>query len=331
MYSIYKIKNNINDKVYIGSTKDFEKRKSRHLNELKNNKHHSIYFQRFYNKYIDKVELDFEILLTNLSKEEVTIKEEELIQQYYDNSFNVSKCSTGGDLISYHPNKDEIVNKIKNTLKYKHENNLIKMPIMKGEDNHNYKSGDYIKVISICPNCGSQKETLNKYKDHLCKACFASTRTGGKNSFYGKSFSEESKKKLSESIKATNKHQRELGILPKDSKQVYAYGILYLTMNDAAKALGVDRGTITARVNSNNWKYRSFYIKGYPKNIKDLKIPKTEYSCIVDGINYETVSQAVKQLNIVESTFINRCESQKQEFNNYEFKCPTAIENIYQI
>ena len=54
MYSIYKIKNNINDKVYIGSTKDFEKRKSRHLNELKNNKHHSIYFQRFYNKYIDK-------------------------------------------------------------------------------------------------------------------------------------------------------------------------------------------------------------------------------------------------------------------------------------
>ena len=64
MYSIYKIKNNINDKVYIGSTKDFEKRKSRHLNELKNNKHHSIYFQRFYNKYIDKVELDFEILFT---------------------------------------------------------------------------------------------------------------------------------------------------------------------------------------------------------------------------------------------------------------------------
>lgn len=326
MYSIYKIKNNINDKVYIGSTKDFEKRKSRHLNELRNNKHHSIYFQRFYNKHIDKIELDFEILLTNLSKEEVTIKEEELIHQYYENSFNVSKCSTGGDLISYHPKKDEIVNKIKNTLKYKHENNLIKMPIMKGEDNHNYKSGEYIKVISTCPNCGSQKETLNKYKDHLCKACFASTRTGEKNSFYGKSFSEESKKKLSDSIKQYYQENDSV-----TSKEVYAYGVLYNSMKDAAKALNISGGTMTSRVNSNNWKYRSFYFKGNPKKIEDLKISKTDYSCVVDGVSYETVSIATKVLNISESTFINRCESEKQEFNNYEFKCPTSIESIYQI
>lgn len=326
MYSIYKIKNNINDKVYIGSTKDFEKRKSRHLNELKNNKHHSIYFQRFYNKHIDKIELDFEILLTNLSKEEVTIKEEELIHQYYENSFNVSKCSTGGDLISYHPKKDEIVNKIKNTLKYKHKNNLIKMPIMKGEDNHNYKSGEYIKVISTCPNCGSQKETLNKYKDHLCKACFASTRTGEKNSFYGKSFSEESKKKLSDSIKQYYQENDSIS-----SKKVYAYGVLYNSMKDAAKALNISGGTMTTRVNSNNWKYRSFYFKGNPKKIEDLKISKTDYSCTVNGSSYETVLIAAKVLNIAESTFINRCESEKQEFNNYEFKCPTSIESIYQI
>lgn len=326
MYIIYKIKNNINDKVYIGSTKDFEKRKSRHLNELKNNNHHSIYFQRFYNKYIDKIELDFEILLTNLSKEEVTIKEEELILMYYENSFNVSKCSTGGDLISYHPKKDEIVNKIRNTLKYKHENNLIKMPVMKGEDNHNYKSGEYIKVISTCPNCGSQKETLNKYKDHLCKSCFASTRTGEKNSFYGKSFSEESKKKLSDSIKQYYQENDSV-----TSKEVYAYGVLYSSMKDAAKALNISGGTMTNRVNSNNWKYRSFYFKGNPKKIEDLKISKTDYFCAVDGISYETVSIATKVLDIAESTFINRCESEKQEFNNYEFKCPTSIESIYQI
>ena len=37
MYSIYKITNNINDKVYIGSTKNIEVRKKRHLNDLKNN------------------------------------------------------------------------------------------------------------------------------------------------------------------------------------------------------------------------------------------------------------------------------------------------------
>ena len=307
MYSIYKIKNNINDKVYIGSTKDFEKRKSRHLNELKNNKHHSIYLQRFYNKYIDKVELDFEILLTNLSKEEVTIKEEELIQQYYDNSFNVSKRSTGGDLISYHPNKDEIISKIKNTLKYKHENNMIKMPIMKGEDNHNYKSGDYIKVISICPNCGSQKETFNKYKNHLCKSCFASTRTGEKNSFYGKNLSKESKKKLSDSIKKYYQENESVS-----AKKVYSYGVLYNSMREAAEILNISNGTMTTRVKSNNWKYRSFYFKDEPKKIEDLRISKTDYLCTVDGICYETVNQAVNILKIPLSTFIFRCESQKQ-------------------
>ncbi len=331
MYSVYKIKNNINNKVYIGSTKNFEKRKSRHLSELKKNRHHSIYFQRFYNKYKDQVELDFEILLTNLSKEEVIIKEEELIQQYYENSFNVSKCSTGGDLISYHPNKDEIISKRSATYSLNHKKGLVNSPDLSGKNNPNYKSGESVKITSTCPSCGSQKETLNKYKDHLCKSCFASTRTGERNSFYGKCFSPESSKKLSDSLKKHNKLKREQGELPLDSKPVYAYGILYLTMSDAAKVLNVSRGTITARVNSKNWKYRSFYIKGNPKSIEDLKISKTDYSCIVDGISYSTVSEAISILNIVESTFISRCESIKQEFNNYEFKCPTSIESIYQI
>ena len=331
MYSIYKIKNNINDKVYIGSTKEFEKRKSRHINELKKNCHHSIYFQRFYNKHIEEIELIFEVLLDNLSVQDVRIKEEELIMQYYDNSFNVSKQFSGGDLLSYHPNKEDIIKRRSATLKDNYSKGLVNTPNTNGSNNPNFKKGEFVKVVSTCPSCNVQKETLNKYKDHLCNSCFASTRTNEKNSFYGKSFSLESKKKLSESIKETNKRQRELGILPKDSKQVYAYGILYLTMNDAAKALSVERKTITARVNSKNWKYRSFYLKGSPKRVEDLKISKTDYSCIVSGINYETVSKAVEKLNISLSTFIYRCESQNQEFNNYEFKCQTTIENIYQI
>ena len=326
MYSIYKIKNNINDKVYIGSTKDFEKRKSRHLYELKNNRHHSIYFQHFYNKYIDKVELDFEILLTNLSKEEVTIKEEELIHKYYENSFNVSKCSTGGDLTSYHPKKDEIISKRTKTIKYNYANNLVNIPDFSKELNPNYKSGDYIKVISTCPNCGAQKEMFNKYKDHLCKSCFASTRTGEKNSFYGKSFSEESKKKLSDSIKKYYQENESVS-----AKKVYAYGVLYNSMKEAAEALKISNGTMTTRVKSSNWKYRSFYFKGDPKKIEDLKISKTDYSCVVDGIQFESVNKAISMLKIPLSTFIFRCESEKQEFKNYEFKCPTTIESIYQI
>lgn len=48
---IYSIVNVINSKVYIGSTNLFYKRKSSHIRQLEQNKHHSIHLQRAYNKY----------------------------------------------------------------------------------------------------------------------------------------------------------------------------------------------------------------------------------------------------------------------------------------
>lgn len=50
-YYIYIIKNTINNKVYVGSTKSYHSRKYSHFRALKNNKHHSIYLQNSYNKY----------------------------------------------------------------------------------------------------------------------------------------------------------------------------------------------------------------------------------------------------------------------------------------
>jgi group I intron endonuclease len=46
---VYCFKNKINNKYYIGSSSNLRNRKSAHLNDLKNNKHHSIKFQRAYN------------------------------------------------------------------------------------------------------------------------------------------------------------------------------------------------------------------------------------------------------------------------------------------
>ena len=50
---IYQLKENINNRIYIGSTLNFERRKMKHLYDLKNNKHHNIYLQRIFNKNID--------------------------------------------------------------------------------------------------------------------------------------------------------------------------------------------------------------------------------------------------------------------------------------
>ena len=51
---IYKIINKENNKFYIGSSFNIEKRKNAHFNALRNGKHHSIYLQRAYNKYGEK-------------------------------------------------------------------------------------------------------------------------------------------------------------------------------------------------------------------------------------------------------------------------------------
>lgn len=48
---IYMIVNVINNKCYIGSTKNFRKRKYEHFKDLINNKHHSQHLQNAYNKY----------------------------------------------------------------------------------------------------------------------------------------------------------------------------------------------------------------------------------------------------------------------------------------
>lgn len=80
---VYKI--TFRDQVYIGQTTKFRVRKSRHIRSLKNNKHHSVYFQRLFNKYPES-ELLFEILyedrLLNCPKI-LTI-----IEQVYINLYN---------------------------------------------------------------------------------------------------------------------------------------------------------------------------------------------------------------------------------------------------
>jgi group I intron endonuclease len=48
---IYKITNLIDGKVYIGQTVNYNKRKKRHLNSLKNGNHHNEHLQRAFDKY----------------------------------------------------------------------------------------------------------------------------------------------------------------------------------------------------------------------------------------------------------------------------------------
>jgi len=78
---VYQIVNNINNKSYIGSTTNLYKRIKRHINDLHKNKHHSIIFQRAWNKY-DKINFRFLILETCNNYNCI------ILEQYYKNKIN---------------------------------------------------------------------------------------------------------------------------------------------------------------------------------------------------------------------------------------------------
>lgn len=82
MKVIYAILNLKNQKLYIGSTSNFSRRKKEHLNELKANKHHSIKLQNAWNKYSEK---DFIFIILEKLSEEDNLKSKE---QYYLNLYN---------------------------------------------------------------------------------------------------------------------------------------------------------------------------------------------------------------------------------------------------
>lgn len=109
---IYKIINITNNKLYIGSAIDLKSRKRQHWHLLNNNKHHSKYLQRSFNKY-KKENFIFETIEN--CKAEDLIKRE----QYYIDSlkpeYNI--CKIAGSKLGIKANKSS-----RNKMSISHKN-----------------------------------------------------------------------------------------------------------------------------------------------------------------------------------------------------------------
>jgi group I intron endonuclease len=94
IFTIYKIVNIKTNKIYVGSTSNFKRRKRQHLLHLKQNKHHSIKLQRSYNKH-GKENFIFEIIQDNIPEEHVTAFENLWIKSYnsYTNGYNSQRLA----------------------------------------------------------------------------------------------------------------------------------------------------------------------------------------------------------------------------------------------
>lgn len=115
---IYKIVNLNNGKCYVGSAKDFNTRRDKHFKLLNDNKHFNIKLQRSYNKYGPNA-FSFEIIEPfEYNKAKLRDRENFWIKQLNSkiNGYNIADAN-GGDCLSYHPLKDQIVAKMSKTQK----------------------------------------------------------------------------------------------------------------------------------------------------------------------------------------------------------------------
>jgi len=107
------------------------------------------------------------------------------------------------------------------------------------DGNPNWKGGVSKKKCV----CGKEISPLNE----TCTIC--QDKTGEKNPFYGKSHSEEVKKKIGESRK---------GKKPSNIRKIEIDEILYEGLDEASAATGIKPTTIWHRIRSKNKKYESY-------------------------------------------------------------------------
>ncbi len=185
---IYCITNTLTNRRYIGSSKNIETRFNRHVMMLNNNIHHNMFLQRDFNKNCSSIEdLSFDII--EECEQSKLIELEDYYINNFKNLYNMGPAR-GGDIISNHPNKDDI----------------IKKSIDVRKSNGTYGTPGLPKGITYEVFYGEDraKELKHKLSEN------AKSRTGDKNPFYGKTYTNDTKKIISEANKrrkGTTKYQ----------------------------------------------------------------------------------------------------------------------------
>lgn len=285
---LYKIINTLNDKFYLGSSKNIEHRFYIHKSKLKNNKHDNIHLQNAWNLYGES-NFEFKIIeiYDGYSREKLFELEQIYLDNMNNNYYNFSARATGGDLISYHKNREDIVKKIGLATKKRYElmtdEEREKLSSnMRGNKNHMfgehhsdeskkiiskklkefYKTNNSYRLNKTFEELFDESTTL-RLKEKLSQC--ASKKIGDKNPFYGKKHSKKTKDKLSKI--RIGKYNGDQNI------PIIIDGIFYYSLGDAHKVLKIPIVTIRWRVLSKNIKFKNYkYFNAFEIYINEYSI-----------------------------------------------------------
>lgn len=265
---VYSITNIANNKKYIGSTKDFNKRISQHLYNLRNNIHINIYLQRSFNKYEEKCFV-FDVIEIVDDISQLLIREDFYINSLnarnYKYGYNLANAS-GGDVISNHPNNSIIREKISNAMKLRW-NNMSTIDRDKWIEshsgvnngmfgkNHNDKTRELIKSkltgrkLSNETKLNMKQSFTDERRAQLSE--LAKHKTRELNPFYGKHHSTKTKELIS-------KKNKERNFTPSNKKPFSIDGVKYESLQDATNKLNISTTVIRWRILSKNPKFDNY-------------------------------------------------------------------------
>jgi group I intron endonuclease len=256
---VYKISNLLSGRYYIGYSTNINRRFTNHRRKLKQNCHDNIFLQRAYNlDGEDKFQYD----IIHICDTEEEAKEIEL--QYLTDLtirsmlYNLNYNNSGGDLLTHHPDKEAIREKI---LKSQNETLRKMTPEERSQKYGKFgdKNGMYGKTHTeeVRKNNAILKKGNINFKGHKhteeTKQKLSEIRknknTGEKNPFFGKHHTEETIQKIRE---------KNIGNIPHNNKEITIDEVFYISITEASRQLIIPVPTILWRLNSKNPKFDSY-------------------------------------------------------------------------
>ena len=260
---VYKLLCTANNRFYIGSTADLNKRKQRHLYDLQRGEHNNIFLQRTFNKYGAEA---FKWLVIYVD----TVEEARILEQHYIDKYmrskrcmNIGRTASGGDNLTQHPYRRDIIRRIKLTLRRKframsdaeRSAKFGKPGSLNGMYGRSHTPETRAKISALNigrtpPNKGVSPSA--EQKKLLSEKALARYAAGAVNPFLGKSHTRKTKNILSRKGK---ERYADPNYTHAQARKVKCDGKVYKSVSEAARHIGCVPASILFRIKSPNFKY----------------------------------------------------------------------------